>query len=374
MGNTLDGFPDFFQTAVTQLLAACPGSSIGSGSRTSDEQASLYASKGAWSPTNPGAAAPGTSNHEVGVGSGAADLSGDIDCMHANAGRFGLQFPISNEPWHVEPTDELTEAGMEFFGMQSTEDPAAAEEDLGTWLERVVFGQQADANAMEGVNRELDEQAAPVAAEVAPTSEFTPEASAGFSSDGSTMSAVDVANVYAQAGFTGDALVTMVAIARGESGWRSGAQGDTTITNGTWGPSIGLSQIRSLNSQRGTGGWRDPERLSDPLFNARAAYAISNGGTNFTPWTVYTADLYQQYVTEAKAAVTALGAGAVAGTGPPAASVEPEMEDFGLDVLTDPAEMADEISQMVLSDSRDATVSGLEDVKAAKKEEDMADA
>ena len=370
MGTTLDGFPDFFQQAVNSLLAACPGSSIGSGSRTTEEQAALYASKGAWSPTNPGAAAPGTSNHEVGVGSGAADLSGDIDCMHANASRFGLHFPIANEPWHVEPTDELIEAGMEFFGM---EEEAAAEEDTGSWLERLVFGSQVDANAMEGVNRELDEQATPVAAE-AGVQGFTPEASAGFESSGEGMSAIDVARVYAQAGFTGDALVTMVAIARGESGWNPGAQGDTTITNGTWGPSIGLSQIRSLNSQRGTGGWRDPERLSDPLFNARAAYAISNGGTNFTPWTVYTADLYQQYVTEAKAAVTALGAGAVAGTGPPAASVEPEMEDFGLDVLTDPVEMADEISQMVLSDSREGTVSGLEDVKAAKKEEDMADA
>lgn len=374
MGTTLDGFPDFFQQAVNSLLAACSGSSIGSGSRTTEEQAALYASKGAWSPTNPGAAAPGTSNHEVGVGSGAADLSGDIDCMHANASRFGLHFPIANEPWHVEPTDELIEAGMEFFGMEE-EDPAA-EEDMGAWLERLMFG-DVDTDVITGMNRELDEKAAAEAgaAPVEGAEEFVPEASAGF--DRGTkekMSAIDVAKVYAQAGFTGDALVTMVAIARGESGFIAGAQGDTTITNGTWGPSIGLSQIRSLNSQRGTGGWRDPERLSDPLFNARAAYAISNGGTNFTPWTVYTADLYQQYVTEAKAAVTALGAGAVAGTGPPAASVEPEMEDFGLDVLTDPVEMADEISQMVLSDSRDATVSGLEDVKAAKKEEDMADA
>lgn len=372
MGNTLDGFPDFFQTAVTQLLAACPGSSVGSGSRTSAEQAALVASKGLWSPSNPGAAPVGTSNHEVGVGSGAADLSGDMDCLHANAGRFGLHFPISNEPWHIEPTDELIQAGDEFFGT----DPAAVaqEEDMGTWLERLVFGQQEDTNAMEGVNRELDEQAAPVAAEAAPAA-FTPEASAGFSSgEGGAMSAIDVARVYAQAGFTGDALVTMVAIARGESGWNPGAQGDTSITTGTWGPSIGLSQIRSLNAQAGTGGWRDPQRLADPLFNARAAYAISNGGTNFQPWTVYSADIYQQYVAEARAAVSALGAGAVGGTGPPAASIEPEVGAIGPDVLSDPLEMADEISQMVLASSRGSTVAGLEDVKAAKNEEDLADA
>lgn len=371
MGATLDGFPDFFQTAVTQLLAACPGSSIGSGSRTSEEQASLYSRLGAWSPSNPGAAAPGTSNHEAGVGSGAADIEGDIDCMHANASRFGLHFPMGNEPWHVEPTDELIQAGMEFFGQQS-EDPAAAEEDTGSWLERIMFGDLASKTPVETVN----EKAAEAAPQVA-TGEFTPQASAGFESSGEAMSAVDVAKVYAQAGFTGDALVQMVAIARGESGWSPGAQGDTSITTGTWGPSIGLSQIRSLNAQRGTGGWRDPERLSDPLFNARAAFAISNGGTNFQPWTVYTAGIYQQYVEEAKAAVVALGSGAAGGVGPPPASVEPEMEEWegsGLGAITDPVGMAEEISQMVLSQSRDAQITGLDDVKAAKEKEDMADA
>lgn len=367
MGNTLDGFPDFFQTAVTQLLASCSGSSIGSGSRTHDEQAALYASKGAWSPTNPGAAAPGTSNHEVGVGSGAADLSGDMDCLHANAARFGLHFPISNEPWHIEPTDELIEAGMEFFG--ESEDPAA-EEDTGSWLERIMFGDLAAQDPVESV-RQRDTESATPSDGVQGMEGFVPEASAGFESDGSAMSAIDVAKVYAQAGFRGDALVTMVAIARGESGWNPGARGDTTITTGTWGPSIGLSQIRSLNAQAGTGGWRDPERLSDPLFNARAAYAISNGGTNFQPWTVYTHDIYQQYVEEAKAAVTALGTGAVDGEGPPPASVEPEPDDLGsLEMLFDPVDLGDEISQMVLAENSASTVEGLEDVKKAKAEDE----
>ena len=374
MGATLDGFPDFFQQAVNSLLAACPGSSIGSGSRTTEEQAALYNRLGAWSSNNPGAAAPGTSNHEAGVGHGAADLQGDIDCMHANAGRFGLHFPIANEPWHVEPTDELIEMGMEFFGMESTD--SAAEESTGDWLERLMSGEVA-ANPVKAAADDVTEAPAE-AAPVEGAEEFVPEASAGFESGGKVrMSAIDVAKVYAQAGFRGDALVRMVAIARGESGWIAAAQGDTSLTNGTWGPSIGLSQIRSLNSQYGTGGWRDGSRLSDPLFNARAAYAISNGGTNFTPWTVYNEGIYEQFVEEAKAAVTALGTGAVAGEGPPAASVDPIDEDgVGLETLVDATEMAQEfINPLTRFGTDDAgTVEGLEDVKAAKKREDLADA
>ena len=49
-------------------------------------------------------ARPGTSNHNRGV---AADLRfigpGAREWAHENAARFGLSFPMSWEPWHIEP-------------------------------------------------------------------------------------------------------------------------------------------------------------------------------------------------------------------------------------------------------------------------------
>ncbi|HZZ54782.1 MAG TPA: transglycosylase SLT domain-containing protein [Trebonia sp.] len=36
--------------------------------------------------------------------------------------------------------------------------------------------------------------------------------------------------------------------------------------------------------------------LLDPLVNARAALAISRGGTDFTPWTQYRTGAYQKYL------------------------------------------------------------------------------
>lgn len=65
-----------------------------------------------------------------------------------------------------------------------------------------------------------------------------------------------------------------------------------------WGPSIGLFQIRSL---------RQPEKfptpdslriasdLRSPQFNARAAYAISKQGTDFTKWSTFIHETYLKY-------------------------------------------------------------------------------
>jgi hypothetical protein len=381
--STLDGFPDFFQFAVNQLVASCPGSSVGSGARTAAQQQALVDDLGLWSPTNPGAAQVGTSNHQVGVGHGAADMSGDLECLRANAARFGLHFPIANEAWHIEPMPELIEAGMAFFGQTSTEEgqPEAPEDDL-SGIRDMIFGSTTVGGDIPGRVREgFAPEAAPVAVQ-GPLSAgepeagaFTPQASAGFEAgSGSSLSAVDVAKVYAQAGFTGDALVTMVAIARGESGWNPGAAGDTSITNGTWGPSLGLSQIRSVNAQRGTGGWRDADALLDPAFNARAAFAISNGGTDFGPWTVYSAGIYQQFVEEAKAAVTALGTGAMAAgaTAPPAASVDPGAAGDDYDIMN-PAEMMKSIADELLggfSDPGDIVQERVTDPGARREEED----
>lgn len=134
-----------------------------------------------------------------------------------------------------------------------------------------------------------------------------------------TLTGVQVAAYAAKGGITTRAqLEIAVAIAKAESGWRSDAMGDTTITTGTWGPSIGLWQIRSLKAETGTGGTRDANKLKDPEFNARSMVAVSGGGTNWRPWSVYTSGAYRNHLPAAKAAVdelaTSLG-GAITGAG-----------------------------------------------------------
>jgi lysozyme-like protein len=94
-----------------------------------------------------------------------------------------------------------------------------------------------------------------------------------------------IAELARDAGFPESAIAKAVAVARCESGFRARAMGDGHIVDLTWGPSIGVWQIRSRHADFGTGRPRDASRLIDPAFNARAAYAISNGGTDWSAWT-----------------------------------------------------------------------------------------
>lgn len=113
------------------------------------------------------------------------------------------------------------------------------------------------------------------------------------------------AQVYALArgaGLSPQQAVTATAIAAAESSLNPSAMGDTTITNATWGPSVGLWQIRTLKSQTGTGRSRDLNILTDPVQNARAMFEISSGGSNWGPWSTYTGGAYRQYLAAATAA------------------------------------------------------------------------
>lgn len=104
------------------------------------------------------------------------------------------------------------------------------------------------------------------------------------------------------AGYTGSSLVTQVAIDLAESGGDPAARGDVGLQDGTWGPSIGLAQIRSLKAQRGTGGIRDELANYDPLVNSVHAYAISGGGQNFKPWSTFNSGAYRAFVDRAQRA------------------------------------------------------------------------
>lgn len=98
--------------------------------------------------------------------------------------------------------------------------------------------------------------------------------------------------------------VVAVAIAKAESNLNPSAVGDKRLVSETWGPSIGLWQIRSLHTHRGTGKERDATRLHDPAFNARAMRIISSNGTYWRPWSVWLHGTYEKHLPEARLAVT----------------------------------------------------------------------
>jgi murein DD-endopeptidase MepM/ murein hydrolase activator NlpD len=88
-----------------------------------------------------------------------------------------------------------------------------------------------------------------------------------------------------QAGFQGEALKTAWAIAKRESGGRASAFNPRRETGDL---SYGLFQINMLDKlgpdRRARYGLKSNEDLLDPATNARVAYAMSKGGTDFGPW------------------------------------------------------------------------------------------
>jgi hypothetical protein len=89
--------------------------------------------------------------------------------------------------------------------------------------------------------------------------------------------------VAAQVGFPDPALAAAVAMA--ESGGYTNAVGDVDL-----GKSIGLWQINLPSHPQ-----YDPQALLDPTYNARAALAISSGGTDWSPWTTFRSGAYKTY-------------------------------------------------------------------------------
>ena len=106
------------------------------------------------------------------------------------------------------------------------------------------------------------------------------------------------------AGFTGQSLVTAYGIARAESG------GNATSYNGKGlDKSYGLFQINlenndprnpNMGTKRNAAylkkyaniGYKGPQSLYDPNINAKIAYDMSKGGTNFQPWSTYQSGSY----------------------------------------------------------------------------------
>jgi len=117
------------------------------------------------------------------------------------------------------------------------------------------------------------------------------------------LSDAQIAGYAKGAGFSGNALVIAVAVALGESGGRPRAHNPNRATGDN---SYGLWQINMIDSlgpaRRKQFGIANNEALFDPATNAKAAYAISNGGKSFSPWSVYTSGKYLSYMPRARSA------------------------------------------------------------------------
>lgn len=111
-------------------------------------------------------------------------------------------------------------------------------------------------------------------------------------------------DVLRQAGFTGPQLQMANAIMLAESGGRPTAHNPNA---GTGDNSYGLFQINMLGgmgpARRRQFGLSSNEALFDPLTNAKVAYQMSRGGTDWSPWSTYKTGAYRKYMGNVPAAV-----------------------------------------------------------------------
>lgn len=122
-----------------------------------------------------------------------------------------------------------------------------------------------------------------------------------------------IAGVALNAGFTGAALVTAVAVALGESGGNPNAHNGNA---GTGDNSYGLWQINMLGSmgpeRRARFNLKSNDELFNPSTNAKAAYALYKGRGGFGDWSVYNHGTYLRYMARAQKAVKENGGAAIA--------------------------------------------------------------
>lgn len=114
--------------------------------------------------------------------------------------------------------------------------------------------------------------------------------------------ASQIASYAADAGFSGDDLITAVAIALAESNGNLDAYNPETAAGTPEGMgSYGLWQIY-LKAHPEFTGWN----LSDPQVNAQAAYSVyQHAGRSFRPWATFTSGIYQSRIEAATEGVNA---------------------------------------------------------------------
>ncbi|MHB8674717.1 MAG: transglycosylase SLT domain-containing protein [Candidatus Limnocylindrales bacterium] len=117
---------------------------------------------------------------------------------------------------------------------------------------------------------------------------------------GGNLSASQIAQYAAAAGFTGDDLATAIAIAMAESGGNPKAYNPETAARTPVGQgSFGLWQIYLKAHPEFAG-----VDLTDPQTNANAAFSVYQAaGNRFTPWSTFGNGAYASYLSQAQGAI-----------------------------------------------------------------------
>jgi hypothetical protein len=138
----------------------------------------------------------------------------------------------------------------------------------------------------------------------------TPANAAQTSQTGTAMTAgmdPELLQTLQNAGFSGASLNTAYGVVKAESGGRPGAKNMQGLdksyglfqinmeNNDPRNPNMGVKRNEAYLKKYKSIGYTGPESLLDPFINARIAYDISKGGTNFNPWTTYTSGKYLQH-------------------------------------------------------------------------------
>lgn len=105
-----------------------------------------------------------------------------------------------------------------------------------------------------------------------------------------------VAGYAVAAGFSGEDVRTITAIAKAESGWNARAHNPVPPDD-----SYGLTQINMRGdlgpSRRKAFGLKSNDDLYDPAVNMRAAYAVYKAaGNSFRPWSTYNNGSYKKWL------------------------------------------------------------------------------
>lgn len=258
-------------------------------------------------------APPGRSMHEIGL---ASDLIGDLKWMNANAHRFGLQHfaGVNNEPWHVQPSDlPRSRADYEAAGAPWGTDGAFIETDESGEMVTTTSkgdmdshgGGSSPASSFQGfadftgytIQEIVDtylaggmagSAASSTGGGIGSTSRSPSDAIEGnylgvvaADYDGPVSKGAEAAARAAfNAGFRGEDLATIVAIAGRESGWNSAAANPKSSDRGMW--QINWSIHKSWLKEVGVNSMED---LFDIDKNAAAAYYLyKNRGNKFNDW------------------------------------------------------------------------------------------
>lgn len=343
-GRGVDGLNPEFRRRLSAMFRDRPSLSVTVGFRSYEEQRNLFVDRYTTAgPTSadsqgtmwrgqrwyrkPGAiitAAPGRSKHQAGlaidVGSNGGTIRGTADAawVRNNVSRYGLRLPMpSAEPWHIEmeggdwtPTDGGSGEAGETPGVGGS---------FGSGMAHAMLLGAPGGSEGALLNAFLS---------ASPTAPGGPLSGSAAGADGGSSAAygnapvgrgtLDARQVYKLArsvGFDHQDAITMTAIAWGESGLNTGAHNPDASTGDN---SYGLWQINMLGnlgpSRRRQFGLSSNDQLFDPRVNARAAWEISGGGTNFNPWTVYKKGLHLQYMDDVQRQVAEMG-DAVHGSG-----------------------------------------------------------